>query len=347
MSSLSDLSDVAELTAYFNELRINAFCEFAAAAFFIYEFIVLFGSEVEYFWRSRITGASILFLLSRYLTLTYFLINVAAYLPVFTDNSVCNPLLNNLNTAFCRAFSALRAYALSRSRVWMTIVFILSLAPVGVNVTSDVLAHIGGAIDPVFGCVGTISVIPTPSEDAIELIISRGCLILADALLIGIMLWSTDVGSIGDNVLLRIIKPRSLQTLLVRDGTIYFIVLLVLNVLHLTFSLQTTFGSLDGGGSNIVIFTDPCTAVLVNRFLLHLQEAGSRTLRVNTEDPLHMESRELSTPSFVDRSILGSIGHRDHDLDVNSDNHAGEAESERSGGYLSTPDDRYSGIDFH
>ncbi|KAI0738544.1 hypothetical protein C8Q80DRAFT_1206032 [Daedaleopsis nitida] len=31
------------------------------------------------------------------------------------------------------AFSALRAYTLIRSRVWMISVFILSMAPVGVN----------------------------------------------------------------------------------------------------------------------------------------------------------------------------------------------------------------------
>ncbi|KAI0738584.1 hypothetical protein C8Q80DRAFT_1124722 [Daedaleopsis nitida] len=135
MSSLSDPNEIAEITALYNDVVpmlklssrwIDNYCNLAAVAFFIYEFIILFGSEVEYFWRRKITGASILFLLSRYLFLIYSLVNLAIFLPVFTDNLL-------INTAFCRAFSALRAFALSQSRVWMAIVFVLSLAPVGVN----------------------------------------------------------------------------------------------------------------------------------------------------------------------------------------------------------------------
>ena len=44
--------------------------------------------------------------------------------------------------------------------------------------------------------------------------------------------------------------------------------------------------------------------MLVGRFLLHLQEAGTRTLRVDTDDPLHLAV--TSTPSFV-RAGMGSV----------------------------------------
>ena len=44
--------------------------------------------------------------------------------------------------------------------------------------------------------------------------------------------------------------------------------------------------------------------MLVGRFLLHLQEAGTRTLRVNTDDPLHLAV--TSTPSFV-RAGMGTV----------------------------------------
>ncbi|KAI0738541.1 hypothetical protein C8Q80DRAFT_1347753, partial [Daedaleopsis nitida] len=315
MSSLPDPNEVAELTALYNSLWIDSYCLLAGLTLFLYEFIILFGSEVEYFWRRRMTGASILFLLSRYLSLMYFILDLALYLPVYTDDHSCSFMQRVVEAVKLpqyfpwAAFAALRAYALSQSRVWMTIVFILSLAPIGVNATTNALARLAGIVDPVFGCEATISVVPTPTETAIEAIFSRGCLILADAILIVITFWSADVrGTLGGNGLSHIFKPRSLQTLLVRDGTVYFIVLLILNVLHLAFSLQATFGSVDGDGSYIVNFTEPCTAVLVNRFLLHLQEEGSRTVRVDTGDPLHMESR-VSTLSFVDGRVLGSIGH--------------------------------------
>ncbi|KAI0738537.1 hypothetical protein C8Q80DRAFT_1291364 [Daedaleopsis nitida] len=299
MSSLPDPNEVEELTALYNTMWINSYCDLAASAFFVYEFTILLGNEIEYFWKRRITGASILFLLGKYLPLAYSLIKLALYLPqaVFTDNAESLvhlhtgslPRGNYIKLMPLAAFSALRAFVLSRSRVWMAIVLILSLAPVCVNITRDFQAHLDGTIDPVFGCEGTIGVISAPSETVIGIARTPN------------LENGSDMASCtGDHTA----STRR--------------VLLVLNVLHLTFSLQVTFGSSDGFGSNIVYFTEPCTAVLVSWFLLHLQEAGSRTVRVDTGDPLHMESR-VSTPSFVDGRVLGSIGHRDHDYDVNSD----------------------------
>lgn len=37
--------------------------------------------------------------------------------------------------------------------------------------------------------------------------------------------------------------------------------------------------------------------MLVGRFLVHLQESGTRTLRVESDDPLHLSSESI--PSFV------------------------------------------------
>ncbi|PIL24638.1 hypothetical protein GSI_12522 [Ganoderma sinense ZZ0214-1] len=94
---------------------------------------------------------------------------------------------------------------------------------------------------------------------------------------------------------------------MLRDGVLYFLVLLSLNVLHLAFTLSATFGHLI---SNISIFEDQITAVLVSRFLLDLQTANQRSVKLNSNDPLH-----LSTGSFNDGGgsvafarIVGSLG---------------------------------------
>ncbi len=39
------------------------------AAFVVYEYIITFDREVSLFWRRRFTGATLLFLLNRYITL--------------------------------------------------------------------------------------------------------------------------------------------------------------------------------------------------------------------------------------------------------------------------------------
>ena len=52
-----------------------------------------------------------------------------------------------------------------------------------------------------------------------------------------------------------------------------------------------------------------CTAVLVSRFLLHLQESAARTLRVDSDHPLHLSMDSArGVPSFV--RFVGSIGYR-------------------------------------
>ena len=50
-----------------------------------YEFLITFGAEVDLFWRKEVTGASILFLLNRYLVLSYNLVQLPSW---WTSNSV-------------------------------------------------------------------------------------------------------------------------------------------------------------------------------------------------------------------------------------------------------------------
>ncbi|KAI0794445.1 hypothetical protein C8Q74DRAFT_576772 [Fomes fomentarius] len=107
-------------------------------------------------------------------------------------------------------------------------------------------------------------------------------------------------------------KTKTLSSILQHDGTLYFVTLLVMNTLHLTFSLTSIFSAIAGGGgtSNIPLFTEPLTSMIVGRFLLHLQEWEAHNLRVNSDHPLHFS--EGSTPSFVNRA-MGSVAHRAQD----------------------------------
>ncbi|KAI0697850.1 hypothetical protein C8T65DRAFT_832374 [Cerioporus squamosus] len=94
----------------------------------------------------------------------------------------------------------------------------------------------------------------------------------------------------------------SLASVLFRDGTIYFVVLSVLNLLHLVLSV-TALGITGDGASYATNFTGPLTAILVSRFLLDLQEANRMVVRgVDPDDPLHSSS---DAPSFI--SSLGAF----------------------------------------
>ncbi|KAI0730703.1 hypothetical protein C8Q76DRAFT_792852 [Earliella scabrosa] len=278
MSDNSLDSYTAEVVAEYDSTFVNTCCTLAAAVFFIYESIITLDGEVNFFWKRRFTAPSILYLTSKYISLTYYVMVLAIYLPIFTDErSVYRQCHEEVRTEqrdnSCRTtqrtltavemlqslpwgvFAARRAYALSAgSRLWFLLVLGLSLVPLGVNLTRFFVDHLSGYNDPVYGCMNTIDVTVDEVVRGMyhyDVVISRGCLIAADIILIGITLSVIP----RKTILSEISQARSLQSILVRDGATYFIVLLVLNVLHLVFTLRSIFNT--GFESNIVLFTDP------------------------------------------------------------------------------------------
>ncbi len=57
------------------------------AAVVFYEYVISFDDEVRLVWRRKITGASVIFFLNRYLLVLQSVITVASYWPV--SNPVC------------------------------------------------------------------------------------------------------------------------------------------------------------------------------------------------------------------------------------------------------------------
>ncbi|TCD65323.1 hypothetical protein EIP91_002809 [Steccherinum ochraceum] len=90
-------------------------------------------------------------------------------------------------------------------------------------------------------------------------------------------------------------KP-SLTTLLLRDGTVYFSLLLILNIVVLVLD-AIQFGLL--GGTSFVYILDAVSANLTARFILDL-----RNVYVEQSHPHH----DMSTIQFGVQSIAGNIG---------------------------------------
>ncbi|TFK91435.1 hypothetical protein K466DRAFT_660052 [Polyporus arcularius HHB13444] len=213
-------------------------------------------------------------------------------------------------------FSALRAYALGRSKLVGLVVLTLSLAPVGAN-----LVHFGfdpiGENYPIFGCEWSDSVTDainqrygsrrcisyvTDDIEGVVILISRVPLIVADMLLIYIT-WTklNSRRALGS-------KRLSLSDILFRDGTTYFIVLFILNVLHLVLSESALFGFPETVGiSDVTLFTGPLSSLLVSRFLLDLQEADRMVVGLDVDNPLYFSTRNPwdDTTSFI--SSLGAF----------------------------------------
>jgi len=92
-------------------------------------------------------------------------------------------------------------------------------------------------------------------------------------------------------------KP-SLSVLILRDGTLYFIVLSVLNIITLIIDVLARYNPALVGAANFMFITEAIAPVLIARFILDLRS-------VCYPDP-HNDTT-ITTLSFVSNSFLGNL----------------------------------------
>ncbi|KZT03085.1 uncharacterized protein LAESUDRAFT_751848 [Laetiporus sulphureus 93-53] len=238
-------------------------CILAVTVLVFYDYFLTLSQEVQYVWKSRSSSASIIFYLNRYLILALSLIDLVGFFPL---NS---PAI--MWYAVWAAFSCLRVFAIS-GRDWRTAVFtlIFGLVPCvttmyGMIRTSYYVSFPDGV------CIAQMA-FSTATADKyatylmvlqIPLVIAtRVCLIVSDIIVIAATWYYMS------RVELSAQAPSSVATILVRDGTLYFILLLAMNVLHISLFITSVFQC-------TVDFIVRITAVLVTRYLLNLRHFRS------------------------------------------------------------------------
>ncbi|TFK78614.1 hypothetical protein K466DRAFT_446181, partial [Polyporus arcularius HHB13444] len=263
---------------------------------FLYDTFLTFDQEVAYFWTTkRISGATLLFFANKWISMTVFVMSLVGFAFFHSDKvrslndckfivdvcscslfAIAGHAMGMLQFIPGAAFSALRAYVLSRSKPLGIVVAALSLAPVGANLVNYGYQYSGENFPP-FGCLAT-------DNTTAALSLRFGLfipLIAADIILIYIT-WTTLRGSA---ILTDIQKSKrlTLSDVLFRGGTIYFIILFIMNVLHLAFSATAVNINLGGDISLITAFTAPITSILISRFLLELQEANHTVVKLDAD----------------------------------------------------------------
>ncbi|KAI0714085.1 hypothetical protein C8T65DRAFT_158970 [Cerioporus squamosus] len=182
-----------------------------------------------------------------------------------------------------------------------------------------------------FGCLETDSTTAALTLKYV-VIIARVPLIAADILLIYITWIRLSTCSWGAPRDTRQSKRLPLSEVLFQGGVIYFIILFILNVLHLIFS-ATAVASENENQSYVTTFTAPyahdpllypvmacssplpkcpfcsITAIFISRFLLALQESNQTVVRLDPDNPLYSSRNQYdstpATPSFI--SPLGGF----------------------------------------
>ncbi|KAI0730735.1 hypothetical protein C8Q76DRAFT_690767 [Earliella scabrosa] len=252
MSSDVTADDLAPIIAYYNALVVAGYCNIAATAFLVYESLITLDVESKYFWSGKMTGAKVMFFGNRYIALLYAVLASFALVPT-SERCSCvqfaktTPVIGVLQFIPWAAFSSLRAFVLSRSKLLSIAIFVISLVPVGANLVDlftvqtakNMLAFKGGTHD-------------------------------------------CDI------------------------GTAYFVVLFCLNIVHLVFTVNRTLNN--GTISVMTTFTTPMTAMLISRFLIQLQVAHQRTVRVDSNDALYLSNGEVEGELSFAARVVGSIG---------------------------------------
>ncbi|OCH90408.1 hypothetical protein OBBRIDRAFT_793396 [Obba rivulosa] len=287
-STQADPQIVAELA----EFVFGNYCDTATYVIVLYDYLLTLSTEVEVIWtRKMINLTSVLFLVNRYNTL----LNVAsAALFVLLSQTTA---VRNLGYAFnavtdlvsyivWASFSAMRVYSLdNRNLALASLALALGLVPFFTNLYPDVMQLM--ATLEFEGQCGVTWSLSDRLDDILE-IATRVSIITCDVVVLYATLsntYSLRVGRHSSSV------KSSLVNMLVRDGTLYFLSLLFLNCMQMTFWITHIF-------LEFASFTNPISSIIVSHFLLDLRAIYFSSSRPGFLSAQFSEVSHLSSVHF-------------------------------------------------
>ncbi|RPD72779.1 hypothetical protein L226DRAFT_146660 [Lentinus tigrinus ALCF2SS1-7] len=275
---------MSDLVATYEAVLAANFCGVAVVTLLTFDWVISLGCEINLIWRNQKRSASLLYVFNRYCVMLEWFLGIITIQRV-SDlvrlywTEVVLGLLSMLGPAL---FSALRVYALSgKHRALTGLTFGLALIPIFVNVSTEYQSHPVN-IDPPYNC--SLDSTTSPSVALTVTFVSRSTSTLADLIAIAVT-WRATYRS--SRLASETIDAPTFHQILLHNGSVYFVVLATLNILHILMT-ALSFKVTTGSESYVINFIDPIASILVCRFLISLQEA---------ERYSHSESE--ATHSFV------------------------------------------------
>lgn len=265
MATSESLTDTLQLLVWTHSFLLAGVC------LVLYEYIVTLSQEVSAMWQGKLTSATLIFFLNRYTTLawgifgTLLLFNsIKQSASSYTHLIFFWGSLNMIWQGIWAAFSALRVYAVSdRNYLLALLALLLGLVPVGTNAYTYAMSSPGHAT---LHTTKTLAVPgnEVPSAVANKLVIITHVSLISCDILVLAVTWASMLrlrratGNAGERV-------APLLTLLGRDGTLHFLILLFLNCLETGLWVTNTSSVVD-------VLITPLTSIIVSRFLLDLRQ---------------------------------------------------------------------------
>ncbi|TBU57627.1 hypothetical protein BD310DRAFT_929077 [Dichomitus squalens] len=295
----------SEIQAAFDAFFANCW-GYTSSALLAYDYILTFKSEVTLFWAGgRLSGATILFLLNRYITLAVQIFNASPFPSAFSV-FVAWSVLSALQYLPWAAFSALRSYALCpnpyRWPVSATI-FALSSVPIVTDMWVN-LYRLSIVDDPQQGIIYTNSISASTGlkRDTTVEVLTRSSLIASDlAVLCVTWIRTFETAKLS----LRSLGKKTFASILLLDGGL---VLLMLSVLHMVFTLTGVAEDATSLLTSVIaVIEEPLTAILTTRFLIDLQKAQRKLAGSSRSVSLGELAFQAQTSKNTSR-FIGSLG---------------------------------------
>ncbi|CCM04122.1 uncharacterized protein FIBRA_06283 [Fibroporia radiculosa] len=306
----------------------------AVGALVIYDHVITLALEIQLIWRCKATGATLIFFLNRYLLFIYAMSSILNVINWSTNvvscrfihNTSCAKtdqlralLYNFANIALpliVAVFSALRVYALAHTSSMRLVValatLLLGVVPSGAN-----LYYYTQQSYPVVVVLGNNTACNYTSNYSLILyknsyspnvsltIIARTCALVSD-LLVLIVTWLKTFKFYVRS------KSSGVETpffeLLLKDGTLYFMVMLVLNILEIILNSRYDTSETQAAGNYAIYFLTPLSSILVSRFILNLRHLSVASSGVG--DSLSQSASDSLEPDmdFAVGYITGHLG---------------------------------------
>ncbi|KAH9941998.1 hypothetical protein B0H21DRAFT_710405 [Amylocystis lapponica] len=321
----SQVAAQQELADYWEYYIKTCYLDVAASdseALYFYDFLLTFDKEIVLIWGRPFTGATVLYILNRWLSAFSIVLSLVITFPRagFTNQSSAMYVV-----VATPVFCALRIHAIwgRGNKVSFFVLSVGLVLPIISMVTYG--ATFEGALlsmPPIYNCVDNLrwsfqtylqydSISMVSLRLLIIILAARICAIALDVFVM-VLTWRRTYG------ISKLVRGRSrpgFSKLILRDGTLYFATLVILNVIYLAVSPFNKQPApvppliircvLLGRAEFMPYKPSSFTSILISHFMLNLREVYFADYEDELSGFLHSEGRE--TMRFASR-VLGNMG---------------------------------------
>ncbi|PPR02230.1 hypothetical protein CVT24_011458 [Panaeolus cyanescens] len=309
-------------------LNAGKYFQIAAFVMLVYDHVLTFSDEVERVWKQRMSGATVLFLINRYITPIQFIIIIDAFHDPRWTEEVCNQFVvfegastaalvgGYLSEILTRVsvIMILRVYALYGQSKWI-LGFLLLLLTTQIVITAIGLSQGTRVPLPPFL---TGKSFETVLSDRVLIPCDAGCILTGDTPLFPAV-WFMPLVTDTCIFVLTLWRARAywkqsgstpIMHIFLRDGAMYFFVIFLANLVN-TVIYYTAVEDLKAIGAT---FSQLITATMISRLVLNLRSiSDGRNNRTSSTAPstllpMQAASRRKVEDTFITRTIVGNLG---------------------------------------